>query len=231
MSDETMLSKTVKVARNLMKIQISDRIKELDSFMDDLNREDNTLHKRVHEISESYCSDALAGNRAAYKFYLALQEYVHSIDPEDIDEDEFEAEFGNGSSSDFIITPSSVIDARIRRVGDEAPYSYTLHYTFKTGYISFIQPQSFTFDVGFSDEELKVIASKYDNRDRYDKARNEINELKKKLNNMDEVIMRVETEILISEIGNDTSALSTVQSLVDKYISGGKLPDVIAYKE
>jgi len=210
----TEIEKNLKIASNLMKMQLKKELQDLDDEDTRLSMKITSLSDKTKKIAMSYASEFIAEDKPIREFFEALQG-LRMADPCILDDEEFDARF---DVEDGLLVPESFVAWANIVTRNTIEYRFDLEFMrFGNNYYGG------TIEIEFPEDEQAVIDEYFETK-RLNSINNRlISEAKKKQANQEDVLLRVETEMLISEVGADSAALSIVGNLISKHMSGALL--------
>lgn len=227
------LDRAMLATKNLMTIEIKDRRAAIQEKIHILRSDGTlkTLSRHCQEIIDSEKSEILSENpwlqklvEATQTAMMHLSDYVGSIDDQENALNQCCVALTN---DDNIIITENIIEDVI--VIFEEDSSLTVKY----GINPLLIPWS--TDVGFSitnyqltDDEYTVFKKKRDIEQNISTLGDEAHELNRKGSNMDDILLRVETDLLLKQLKVDSlgeRSIDTIKELMDKHLDNKALPE------
>jgi len=234
MTKNDVLDRSMQAAKNLMTIELKDREHILTEKIHALRNDGvlRSLNIQCQEILNSEKSEIISNSPWLQKLVEATQDAIYQIDADcrlDIPDQEDALSSGSIALTDDsgIITASNVLnDVRvIVKENDQLDVTYSIN--------RLLMPWAENTDFKitnytFQPSEAAILLKREKHRDEINLLEKARSALSDKTRNMKDLLLRVETDLLLKQIKSDAigeSSIDTIKELMGKYLGNTALPE------
>lgn len=235
MAENETLDKALIVARNLMKIELDRKYGEKQKEYDDIIDSDELriINSKKISMEGSYAGDVIGREKWLQDLLTATQDavfHLNNLDYKFTDEDDLGYDSTKLISDDGLIINSDVVNF--------ISMSYNSgHVVCSVGLngsiVPWLEDRAWTYkDFELLPEDKQILIDWHEIRVRLEKLQDEKREISNQRENMDETLLHVETELLISQLKSSDDgqdAVNCVSELVKKHLGQKALPTGTSY--
>jgi len=234
MVNNEILDRSMQAAKNLMKIEIKDRDKALQLQLNEL-RHDGTLlrlNRRCEEILETEKGEIILNTPWLQKLVEATQDAIFKIGPNCILNQEDQNMLFSDSTCAVLMDDSNIITAShiISEISlNVTNNGFNLSYAINLLLMPWAEDTRFEIkNYKLSKKDTKIFLDREEHRKKIIDIEVERRALIAKEENIDDVLLRVETDLLLKQIKSDAigeQSIDTIKELMSKYLDNRTLPE------
>lgn len=232
--DNDILDRSMQAAKNLMLIEIKDRKAALNEKLDILRNDGTleTLNKQCQEIRNSEKSEIISNTPWLQKLIEATQDAMFRIGADcilDIDDQECVLNDRTSALTDTsnIITATKVLYNTSVHIKENGTFNFS--YSINRLLMPWASDTFFEIEnYDFQPEDAAVFLKRKEIHTAIRLLEEERCILTDKSRNTEDILLRVETDLLLKQIKSDAigeSSIDTIKLLMGKYLSNNLLPE------